>query len=227
MLGDGSRVRRPPAVRRGAAPARHRRRAEVRRVAARRALPDAQRRRADRPRPRRADRAARAHGRARDARAVPVEDPSAYGLVRHDGRRHGDGVRREAVGRPDRHPQHLGRRLRARARRARPPGARTSPRRSSATSSRGSSATACSATSASGYWLDIGTPERYLQATFDILEGTVRTRGHASAWAAGSSAVAGDVVERRAASSRRRWSRPAAGSGAARGSAAVSCWRRA
>jgi mannose-1-phosphate guanylyltransferase len=26
-----------------------------------------------------------------------------------------------------------------------------------------------------GYWLDIGTPERYLQATFDILEGTVRT----------------------------------------------------
>ncbi len=28
---------------------------------------------------------------------------------------------------------------------------------------------------ASGYWLDIGTPERYLQATFDILEGNVRT----------------------------------------------------
>jgi mannose-1-phosphate guanylyltransferase len=28
---------------------------------------------------------------------------------------------------------------------------------------------------ASGYWLDIGTPERYLQATFDILEGRVRT----------------------------------------------------
>jgi mannose-1-phosphate guanylyltransferase len=28
---------------------------------------------------------------------------------------------------------------------------------------------------ADGYWLDIGTPERYLQATFDILEGNVRT----------------------------------------------------
>ena len=28
---------------------------------------------------------------------------------------------------------------------------------------------------AAGYWLDIGTPERYLQATFDILEGDVRT----------------------------------------------------
>ncbi len=26
-----------------------------------------------------------------------------------------------------------------------------------------------------GYWLDIGTPERYLQATFDILEGNVNT----------------------------------------------------
>jgi mannose-1-phosphate guanylyltransferase len=28
---------------------------------------------------------------------------------------------------------------------------------------------------ASGYWMDIGTPERYLQATFDILEGQVET----------------------------------------------------
>jgi mannose-1-phosphate guanylyltransferase len=27
----------------------------------------------------------------------------------------------------------------------------------------------------SGYWADIGTPERYLQATYDILEGNVRT----------------------------------------------------
>ena len=29
---------------------------------------------------------------------------------------------------------------------------------------------------ASGYWLDIGTPERYLQGTFDILSGRVRTQ---------------------------------------------------
>lgn len=28
---------------------------------------------------------------------------------------------------------------------------------------------------AQGYWIDIGTPERYLQGTFDILEGKVRT----------------------------------------------------
>ncbi len=27
----------------------------------------------------------------------------------------------------------------------------------------------------SGYWMDIGTPDRYLQATYDILEGTVHT----------------------------------------------------
>jgi mannose-1-phosphate guanylyltransferase len=30
---------------------------------------------------------------------------------------------------------------------------------------------------ASGYWLDIGTPDRYLQATYDILEGKVTTDG--------------------------------------------------
>ena len=29
---------------------------------------------------------------------------------------------------------------------------------------------------ATGYWLDIGTPSRYLQATYDILEGKVTTK---------------------------------------------------
>jgi mannose-1-phosphate guanylyltransferase len=53
---------------------------------------------------------------------------------------------------------------------------------------------------ASGYWLDIGTPERYLQATYDILEGEVRTEvGREVARAGGvllegdSTAVAGSV----------------------------------
>jgi mannose-1-phosphate guanylyltransferase len=32
-----------------------------------------------------------------------------------------------------------------------------------------------------GYWMDIGTPERYLQASWDILEGRVRTRVRATA----------------------------------------------
>ena len=35
---------------------------------------------------------------------------------------------------------------------------------------------------ASGYWMDIGTPDRYLRATYDILEGKVTHRGRARAW---------------------------------------------
>jgi mannose-1-phosphate guanylyltransferase len=49
------------------------------------------------------------------------------------------------------------------------------------------------------YWLDIGTPERYLQATFDILEGNVRTSvierlGPGFAAVHASAEVAGRVV---------------------------------
>ena len=36
------------------------------------------------------------------------------------------------------------------------------------------------ATRLDGYWMDIGTPERYLQATWDILEGMVETRVEAT-----------------------------------------------
>jgi mannose-1-phosphate guanylyltransferase len=43
------------------------------------------------------------------------------------------------------------------------------------------------------YWMDIGTPERYLQGTFDILEGNVRT-GVAARLGDGFLAVADDVV---------------------------------
>ena len=106
---------------------------------------------------------------------VPVEDPSAYGLVRRNGDAQRRGVPREAEPRPDRHE----------------PASTPAPTCSSAT---------CSADvptgqhvsierevfptlvgdglygyEASGYWLDIGTPERYLQATYDILDGAVRT----------------------------------------------------
>ena len=50
-----------------------------------------------------------------------------------------------------------------------------------------------------GYWLDIGTPERYLQATFDILDRNVRTEvgerlGSCGSRAVGSSEVHGRVV---------------------------------
>jgi len=43
-----------------------------------------------------------------------------------------------------------------------------------------------------GYWMDIGTPERYLQGTFDILEGTVHT-SVAARMGSGFSSVADDV----------------------------------
>jgi mannose-1-phosphate guanylyltransferase len=43
-----------------------------------------------------------------------------------------------------------------------------------------------------GYWMDIGTPERYLQGTFDILEGTVGTQV-AGRMGDGFVSVAGDV----------------------------------
>ena len=130
---------------------------------------------------------------ARGARATlaltPVEDPSAYGLVRTHRRRRGDRLRREAGAGPDRHAQHLGRHLRARALRARAARARPAAPRSSATSSRGSSARGCTRYVGEGYWLDIGTPERYLA-------GHVRhPRGHgarprsASGWATATSCV--------------------------------------
>lgn len=50
---------------------------------------------------------------------------------------------------------------------------------------------------ASGYWLDIGTPERYLQATFDILECTVATSVGRRLIAAGSTLVDDATIEGR------------------------------
>ena len=48
---------------------------------------------------------------------------------------------------------------------------------------------------AAGYWLDIGTPERYLQATFEILDGDVRTEvGRQVAAAGGVLRHGGDGV---------------------------------
>ena len=72
---------------------------------------------------------------------------------------------------------------------------------------------------AEGYWLDIGTPERYLQGTFDILEGTVAHPGAGAHGRRASSCVARRRRERRAASSRPRSSRAAAASARAPASA--------
>jgi mannose-1-phosphate guanylyltransferase len=46
-----------------------------------------------------------------------------------------------------------------------------------------------------GYWLDIGTPERYLEATFDILEGAVRTEAGEALRAAGLISVRGATID--------------------------------
>ncbi len=46
-----------------------------------------------------------------------------------------------------------------------------------------------------GYWLDIGTPERYLQGTFDILEGAVNTEAGMALRAAGLISVSGAQIE--------------------------------
>ena len=77
---------------------------------------------------------------------------------------------------------------------------------------------------AEAYWLDIGTPERYLQGTFDILEGNVQT---AVADRLGRRLPGGRRPRRvaRARSCRRRSSSAAARSPRARTSARSSCWR--
>jgi mannose-1-phosphate guanylyltransferase len=48
---------------------------------------------------------------------------------------------------------------------------------------------------ASGYWLDIGTPDRYLQGTFDILDGSVQTEIGRQIAAAGGVLSAGATVD--------------------------------
>jgi mannose-1-phosphate guanylyltransferase len=50
---------------------------------------------------------------------------------------------------------------------------------------------------ANGYWLDIGTPGRYLEATYDILEGNVSTEVGRELKAAGLALVDGATIEGR------------------------------
>ena len=76
-----------------------------------------------------------------------------------------------------------------------------------------------------GYWMDIGTPERYLQATWDILENRVETQVRPTApgllVGAGAEIDPGAVVGPRAVVS------PGCPSPPRRGSATRSCWRAA
>ena len=70
-----------------------------------------------------------------------------------------------------------------------------------------------------GYWMDIGTLERYLQASWDILEGAVET--DVTATGPGIFVDAGAEVDARRRSGRARSSRPDRGSARARSPEAV------
>ena len=106
---------------------------------------------------------------------IPVEDPSAYGLVRMDP----DGAVTEFVEKPS--PDQMDTNLinagayileRSVLDGMPPAGTNVSIERDvfPALVGRG-----LYGYEASGYWLDIGTPDRYLQGTYDILEGKVTT----------------------------------------------------
>ncbi len=106
---------------------------------------------------------------------IPVEDPSAYGLVR----RNADCSVREFVEKPG--PEQIDTNLinagayiieREVLREMAPAGTHISIERELFPSLVGRGLFGYEA---SGYWLDIGTPDRYLQGTFDILEGNVTT----------------------------------------------------
>ncbi|HET8979508.1 MAG TPA: NDP-sugar synthase [Solirubrobacteraceae bacterium] len=106
---------------------------------------------------------------------IPVEDPSAYGLVR----RNGDMSVSEFVEKPsaeeiDTHLVNAGAYILDRDILAgmAPAGTRISIERDVFPSLVGEGLYGYEA---AGYWMDIGTPERYLQATFEILEGDVQT----------------------------------------------------
>ena len=92
--------------------------------AARRAVPDAQRGHPHRPRRRRPARAARGARRPRHAGPHARGGPERVRARAHGGGRRGHRLRGEAVAGADRHAQHLRRRLRPRAQRARPARAR-------------------------------------------------------------------------------------------------------
>ena len=73
-----------------------------------------------------------------------------------------------------------------------------------------------------GYWMDIGTPERYLQASWDILEGRVRTRGPTHR-AGTAGRPHGDGRRRRRAGAARGARRRLPGRGRGRGPGTRSC----
>jgi mannose-1-phosphate guanylyltransferase len=105
---------------------------------------------------------------------VPVEDPSAYGLVRlHEDRSVKEFVEKPTADSIDTNLISAGAYvLERRVLDLIPPGRNVSIEREIWPRLVGNGLFAYAA---DAYWLDIGTPERYLQGTFDILEGNVET----------------------------------------------------
>ncbi len=130
---------------------------------------------------------------------VPVEDPSSYGLVR----RHEDGSVREFLEKPG--PEQIDTNLinagayileRDVLDGMGPAGRNISIEREVFPTLVGRGLYGYAA---EGYWLDIGTPQGYLQATFDILEGNVETAVGDALAAAGLKLLDGATVEGRVA----------------------------
>ena len=107
---------------------------------------------------------------------IAVEDPSAYGPGAAQRRPLGARVPREARSRgDDRHQPDQCRGLHPRARGARRPAACGHERLDRARRLPALVGNGLYGCEARAYWLDIGTPARYLQATYDILDGHVHT----------------------------------------------------
>jgi hypothetical protein len=167
-------------------PLGHRRRPEVRRGQARRAFPDAQRRRADGPRPDRPDRPARGDGRARHARADAGRGPLGYGLVRLTG----EGAVTEFVEKPSADQidtNNISAAPTCSSARCSSCWSPASPPRSSATCSRGWSATASTATSARATGWTSGRPSATCRGPSTSSRARSRPRSR-RAWARASRA---------------------------------------
>ena len=172
----GARARRPDPLRRGARCARHRRRDPLRGGHAGRAVLRPQRRRALRPRPDRAGRAARAHRRARDDRPLSGRgsDAATGWSTAPRTARSPSSSRSPSPHQIDTDEINAGR-LPAGALGPRARSRPTGRSRSSARSSRSWSATASTGSGWRATGSTSGLPERFLEANWDILEGRVET----------------------------------------------------
>ena len=175
VLGDGSPLGLRLRFVEEPEPRGHGRRAEARRGDARGALPDAQRRRADRHRPERPDRPARGTGARATLALVKVPDPTRLrdGASSTRTTRFAEFVEKPSSEQPPSSLISAGAYVLEREiLDLMPPDRNVSIEREVWPRLIGNGLYGYASES---YWLDIGTPERYLKGTFDIIEGNVQT----------------------------------------------------